>query len=205
VSRALFQQVPALATGRIIIAHLGSGASLCALHHGKSIATTMGFSTLDGVMMATRCGALDPGVILHWVREGLDINTIEKRLYKESGLLGVSGISSNLQVLLSATEHAAQEAVTLFVLRCCEMIGSLAANLQGIDALVFTGGIGEHQAETRARIVQSLAWLGAKLDVSSNRENGFLITTTDSKLPVYVIATDEEQEMAQLAAKLLRP
>ena len=201
VSRALFQQVPALETGRIIIAHLGSGASLCALHNGKSIATSMGFSTLDGVMMATRCGALDPGIILHWMREGLDLNTIEKRLYKESGLLGVSGISSNLQVLLNATEQAAQEAVALFVLRCCEMIGSLAANLQGVDALVFTGGIGEHQAETRARIVQSLAWLGAKLDVSSNTENGFLITTADSKLPVYVIATDEEQEMAQQAIK----
>ncbi|HQQ73849.1 MAG TPA: acetate/propionate family kinase [Pseudomonadales bacterium] len=202
VSNALFAREPALREGRVVIAHLGSGASACAVKCGVSVATSMGFSPLDGLVMSTRCGGLDPGVILHLLREGMDVPTLETLLYKESGLLGVSGSSGDLQTLLRSDEWQAEQAVELFVRRCCEVIAGLAAAMQGIDALVFTGGIGEHQAETRAYIVQRLAWLGAELDSKRNEEHSWCISSNqlnNSGMKVFVVPTDEEQEMVKQA------
>ena len=199
VSRALFAREPALREGRVVIAHLGSGASACAVQCGVSVATSMGFSPLDGLVMGTRCGQLDPGVLLHLLREGMDVQALEKLLYKESGLLGVSGISPDLQVLLSSDDLQAEQAITLFVRRCCEVIAALAASMQGIDALVFTGGIGEHQAETRAYIMQRLGWLGAYMDEARNTEHSWCISAANSRVRVFVVPTDEEQEMVRQA------
>jgi len=197
VSEALFKREPALREARIVIAHLGSGASACAVKCGVSVASSMGFSPLDGLVMGTRCGLLDPGVILHFLREGMEVAALEKLLYKESGLLGVSGISADLRELLLSDEPNAEQAVELFVRRCCEVIAGLAADMQGIDALVFTGGIGEHQAETRAYIVQRLAWLGAVLDTRANNEHSWCISEPSSRLRIFVVPTDEEREMVQ--------
>jgi acetate kinase len=197
VSEALFKREPALREARIVIAHLGSGASACAVQCGVSVATSMGFSPLEGLVMGTRCGQLDPGVILHFLREGMDVAALEKILYKQSGLLGVSGISADLRELLLRDELPAEQAVELFVRRCCEVIAGLVADMQGIDALVFTGGIGEHQAETRAYIVQRLAWLGAVLDNRANAEHSWCISEQNSRLRVFVVQTDEEREMVQ--------
>lgn len=202
VSRALYTHAPALHDKRAVIAHLGSGASMCAVQHGASVATSMGFSPLDGLVMGTRCGQLDPGVILHLLREGMNTQELEKLLYKQSGLLGVSGTSADLRDLLTSAEINARDAVQLFVNRCCEIIASLAASMQGIDALVFTGGIGEHQSETRARIVERLGWLGAKLDRQANNTHATCIHTAESALQLFVIPTDEELEMATQALLL---
>lgn len=203
VSRALYAHAPTLHDKHIVIAHLGSGASACAIQKGASIATSMGFSPLDGLIMGTRCGQLDPGVILHLLREGMDVHALENLLYKQSGLLGISGSSADLRTLLNSTSLQDQEAVTLFVQRCCENIASLTATLQGIDALVFTGGIGEHQAETRARIVRNLGWLGAQLHEEKNDAHATCISTSDSRVQLFVIPTDEEQEMALQAQALI--
>jgi acetate kinase len=199
VSRALYEYDASLYEKRIVIAHLGSGASMCAVQRGQSVATSMGFSPLDGLVMGTRCGQLDPGVILHLLREGNTVQELEKLLYKQSGLLGISGISADLRELLTSTDSHAQEAVQLFVNRCCETIASLAASMQGIDALVFTGGIGEHQQETRRRIIARLDWLGAKIDTQANNNHALCINATDSALQLFVIPTDEEREMATQA------
>ena len=199
VSRVLFEREPALREARVVIAHLGSGASACAVQCGVSVATSMGFSPLDGLVMGTRCGQLDPGVLLHLLREGVDMPALEKLLYKESGLLGVSGISADLRELLLSDDLHAEQAIELFVRRCCEVIAELAADMQGIDALVFTGGIGENQAETRAYIVQRLAWLGAQLDTKRNTQHDWCISNSDSRMKVFVVPTDEEQEMVRQA------
>lgn len=156
----------AMADGRVIVAHLGSGASLCAMRERRSVATTMGFSTLDGLLMATRCGNLDPGVLLYLMQaRGMDAAALADLLYQRSGLLGVSGMSGDMRTLLGSTEPAAQEAVELFCYRVQREIGSLAAALGGLDALVFTGGIGEHAHSIRTRICAGLAWLGPELKV----------------------------------------
>lgn len=197
VSETLFKREPALREARVVIAHLGSGASACAVQCGVSVATSMGFSPLDGLVMGTRCGQLDPGVMLHCLREGMDVAALEKLLYKQSGLLGVSGISADLRELLLSDELYAEQAVELFVRRCCEVIAGLAAAMQGIDVLVFTGGIGEHQPETRAYIVQRLAWLGAMLDSNANEAHSWRISAQGSRLQVFVVPTDEEREMVQ--------
>ncbi|HQQ62293.1 MAG TPA: acetate/propionate family kinase [Pseudomonadales bacterium] len=202
VSRTLYTHAPELHDKRVVIAHLGSGASMCAVRHGKSICTSMGFSPLDGLVMGTRCGQLDPGVILHLLREGMNTQELEKLLYKQSGLLGVSGTSADLRELLASNDTYAQEAVQLFVNRCCEIIASLAASMQGIDALVFTGGIGEHQSETRARIVERLDWLGARLDTPANLVHATRFHAADSALQLFVIPTDEELEMVTQALLL---
>lgn len=202
VSKALYAREPALRNSKVVIAHLGSGASACAVQAGRSVATSMGFSPLDGLVMGSRCGQLDPGVLLHLLREGADVQSLEKLLYKQSGLLGVSGLSSDLRVLLGDKSEAAQEAVELFVRRCLAVIAELAAANHGIDALVFTGGIGEHQSETRARIVRGLNWMGAVLDEGSNSEHGFCISTPASRVRICVIPTDEEYEMVQQALTL---
>ncbi len=186
-----------LADARIIVAHLGSGASLCALHKGKSIATTMGFSPLDGLVMGTRCGSIDPGVLLYLMdRHGMDARALEQLLYHQSGLLGISGISNDMRTLLASSDPHAQEAIELFVYRVGREIGSLAAALGGLDALVFTGGIGEHSAAIRAKVCHQAAWLGLDLDGSANETGVSRISTLVSKVSAWVVATDENLMIA---------
>jgi acetate kinase len=185
------------AQGKVIVAHLGSGASLCALVDGKSVASTMGFSALDGLMMGTRCGSIDPGVLLYLLEQlHMNAQDVTDLLYHRAGLLGVSGISSDMQVLLSSAHPHAQEAIELFVYRIVGEIGALAAAMGGIDALVFTAGIGEHAASIRARVCEGCHWLGARLDDNANHTGQELIHAKSSKLLLAVIPTDEEQMVA---------
>ena len=189
---------PTLADARIIVAHLGSGASLCALNKGRSIATTMGFSPLDGLVMGTRCGTIDPGVLLYLMdRHNMDARALEQLLYHQSGLLGVSGISNDMRTLLASVDPRAQEAIDLFVYRVGREIGSLAAALGGLDALVFTGGIGEHSAEIRAKICHQAEWLGLKLDDSANEVTATRISMANSNLSAWVVPTDENLMIAR--------
>ncbi|MDQ2804159.1 MAG: acetate/propionate family kinase [Pseudomonadota bacterium] len=196
IAAQLRKQSPALARGRVIAAHLGSGASLCALQDGRSIATTMGFSTLDGLVMATRCGSLDPGVILYLGRQGHSFAEIEDMLYHRSGLLGVSGISGDIRELLTSEDPRAREAIELFTYRIATEAGALVSTLGGLDGLVFTAGIGEHAPAIRAAICARLAWLGLRLDATANAANGHCISTPDSVIEARVIATDEEAMIA---------
>jgi acetate kinase len=195
---------PAAARGRAIVAHLGNGASLCALRRGRSIATTMGMTALDGLVMGTRCGALDPGVVLHLLRlhDG-DIAAVEDLLYRQSGLLGVSGVSSDMRTLLASDDPRAAEAVDLFVDRIGRELGSLAAALGGLDALVFTGGIGEHAAPIRARVCRAAAWLGIDLDEAANASGGPLVTTRVSPIRAWVVAAEENLVVARHVRALL--
>ena len=190
--------VPQLADGRVIVAHLGSGASLCAMQSGKSVDSTMGFSPLDGIPMGTRPGLLDPGVLLHLVNQcGMSGSELEKLLYKESGLLGLSGISNDMRVLLESRELRAKLAVDYFVHHVAKQIGALAAVLGGLDGLVFTAGIGEHSAEIRARILNACAWLGVQLDSDANQRGDARISMTDSAVSAWVIPTNEELMIAR--------
>ncbi|HVE49206.1 MAG TPA: acetate/propionate family kinase [Casimicrobiaceae bacterium] len=192
------------ARGRVVIAHLGNGASLCALRDGKSVASTMGLTALDGLMMGTRCGALDPGVILYLMNTlGMEARSIETLLYHESGLLGVSQLSSDMRALESSSDPRARFAIELFCYRAIRELGSLVAALGGLDALVFTAGIGENSSHVRAAIVDGAAWLGMKLDAKANASHALRITTADSALPAYVIATNEELVIARHARSLL--
>jgi len=191
------------AAGRVIVAHLGNGASLCALSGGASVATTMGFSTLDGLAMGTRCGSLDPGVILHLLREGQTLAQLEDLLYHRSGLLGISGASHDMRDLLASDDARAALAVDFFVYRICREIGSLAAALGGLDALVFTAGIGEHAPVIRARVIAHCRWLGFELDDAANGRGGPRITTPGSRTSAWVIPTDEEQTIARHTQRLL--
>lgn len=194
------------AAGRVVIAHLGNGASLCAIHHGQAVATTMSFTPLDGLVMGTRCGELDPGVIFYLARtHGMDLAQIEHMLWNESGLLGVSGASSDMRALMSQTNGAAQEAIALFCLRVNLELGKMAAALGGLDAVVFTGGIGEHAAPIRARIGQDAAWLGIKIDALKNDENASLISSQDSTASAWIIPTNEDWVIANHTAALLKP
>lgn len=187
----------ALANARIIVAHLGNGASLCALKNGRSMATTMGFSPLDGLVMGTRCGTIDPGVLLYLMEHyGMDAQALEHILYHQSGLLGVSGISSDMRVLLASDDPLALEAIELFVYRIGREIGSLAAVLGGLDALVFTGGIGEHAADIRAKICHQAAWLGLELDEVDNAAGETRISTINSSVSARVVASDENRMIA---------
>jgi acetate kinase len=187
----------ARAGGRVIVAHLGSGASLCAMDAGRSIATTMGFSTLDGLVMSTRCGALDPGVILHLLQERrLSGDELVTLLYEQSGLLGVSGISGDMRTLIGSDDPAAAEAVDLFVYRIGREIGSLAAAMGGLDTLVFTAGIGENAPLVRERISAAAAWLGVGLDEKRNREGEEVVSNATSRVDVLVIPADEESAVA---------
>jgi acetate kinase len=186
---------------RVVIAHLGAGASLCGVRAGRSIATTMGFTPLDGLVMATRCGSIDPGAVLHLVlREGLSPATVETLLTRESGLLGVSGISGDMRVLLESGESSAAEAVELFCERAARETASLAAALGGLEAVVFTAGIGEHAPAIRGRIAAKLAWLGLELDGEANARHGPRISTAASRVAAWVIPTDEEGVIAAHAA-----
>lgn len=197
IARNLARTAPDLAQGRVIVAHLGSGASLCALRGGASIATTMGFSVLDGLVMATRCGNIDPGVILYLGRRGHSFAEIEDMLYHRSGLLGVSGISGDMRVLLASGTADARAAIELFTYRVATEIGGLTSALGGLDALVFTAGIGEHSPAIRAAICVRLAWLGLTLDDAANAAGAGQIGSAASAINVRVIATDEEAMIAQ--------
>lgn len=188
--------------GKVVVAHLGHGASLCAMANGCSIASTMGFSALDGLVMGTRCGTLDAGVVLHLMQHGgMTAQQVSDLLYNESGLLGVSGISSDMAVLLESTDARAAQAIDLFVYRAVAEIGAMAAALGGIDALVFTAGIGEHAAAVRARIVAGCGWLGAVLDEAANDIDLELIHAPSSRLAIAVIPTDEELVIATHTAR----
>ncbi|MDX9706664.1 MAG: acetate/propionate family kinase [Azospira sp.] len=192
------------ADGRVLVAHLGNGASMCAMLGRKSQATSMGFTAIDGLMMGTRTGALDPGVLLYLMQEkGMDAKAIERLLYKESGLLGVSGISQDMRTLLASDDPRATEAVDLFCYRIVREIGALAASIGGLDALVFTGGIGEHAAEVRRRVCTSLGWLGIELDADANAAGRTRISHTGSRTEALVIPTDEEWMIAQHTRNLI--
>ncbi len=190
--------------GRTIVAHLGSGASLCAMEGGASVATTMGFSALDGLMMATRCGAVDPGVLLHLIDAGrMNAESLADLLYNRSGLFGVSGISGDMEELLESDEPRAVEAIDLYVYRITRAIGSLVAVLGGLDNLVFTAGIGENAPAIRQRIIESIAWLGLQIDEAANQKSQEVISLPTSCVTIRVIPADEEQAIAERMADCL--
>jgi acetate kinase len=182
---------------RVVVAHLGNGASLCALEAGKSIETTMSFTPLDGLVMGTRCGALDPGAVLHLLRRGMKAGEIEGLLYHRSGLLGVSGIASDMRALLASRAPEAKEAIALFVYRAACEAAALAAALGGIDGLVFTAGIGEHAPTIRAAIAGRLAWLGLELDAAANARGDRRISTPASRVAALIVPTDEQLVIAR--------
>jgi acetate kinase len=204
VSGKLREVAPDLADKKVIVAHLGNGASLCAIDGGRSVATTMGFTAVEGLVMGTRCGSIDPGVLIYLMDEkGLDARGLEKLIYKESGLLGVSGISSDMRTLRESDDPRAREATDLFVYRIVREIGSLAAALGGLDALVFTGGIGQRDTKTRRDVVAGCAWLGAALDEQANANGKPRIDARSSTIQVWVLPTDEERVIARHTAALL--
>lgn len=198
IASVLPQHDPRAAAGCTVVLHLGNGASMCAIRNGKSMASTMGFTAVDGLPMGTRSGCLDPGVLIYLMDElKMDARAIEKLLYQQSGLLGVSGISSDMRTLLDSDDPRAQFAVELFVYRIGREIGSLAAAMDGLDALVFTAGIGEHAAPIRERACRTASWLGVELDPTANAAGGPLISTANSQIPVWVIPTNEELMIAR--------
>jgi acetate kinase len=198
ISSVLPDIAPVAAAGRTVVAHLGNGSSMCAIDAGKSVASTMGFTAVDGLPMGTRCGNLDPGVILYLMSElNMDARTIETMLYKESGLLGISGVSSDMRVLLASDHPRARFAIDLLVHRIGRELGALAATMHGIDALVFTAGIGEHSAEIRERVCREASWLGVELDPVANEGGGPCISTPTSKASAWVIPTNEELMIAR--------
>ena len=200
----LAETMPMLARGRLVIAHLGNGASLCAVADGKSVASTMGFTALDGLMMGTRTGALDPGVLLYLLMERrMNAKDIEDLLYRRSGLLGVSGISSDMRTLRESSEPEAAEAIALFTYRIVREIGSMAAALGGIDALVFTAGIGENDAATRSEVAAGCRWLGLTLDEERNKSGETRIHAEGSRLTAWVVPTDEERMIARYTGRML--
>jgi acetate kinase len=204
IASILPQVAPEIADGRVIVAHLGSGASLCALKNRKSVDSTLGFTALDGLCMGTRPGALDPGVVLYLFQNlGLSAKEVETILYKKSGLLGISGMSNDMRDLLGCTEPEAQLAVDYFVYRAAKEIGALTAVLGGIDGLVFTAGIGENSAEIRQRICEASGWLGIELDAQANTSKAVLISTRTSKVSAWVIPTNEELMIARHTGSLL--
>ncbi len=204
VTGRLREVAPEAARGRVVVAHLGNGASLCAVKEGRSVATTMGFSTVEGLVMGTRCGALDPGVLVHMIdRYGMGARELEDLIYRKSGLLGVSGISSDMRTLRASSDPRAKEAIALFVYRILREIGSLAAALEGLDALVFTGGIGENDAETRAQVCAGCGWLGVALDAGANRSGAGRISAPHSRVAVFVIPTNEELQIARSASRIV--
>ncbi|HSA79360.1 MAG TPA: acetate/propionate family kinase [Geminicoccaceae bacterium] len=205
IASVLPEVAPEIATGRVVVAHLGSGASMCALDADRSMDSTMGFTALDGLPMGTRCGALDPGVVLHLIRaHGMDPDAIERMLYHECGLRGVSGISNDMRALLASEDPRARHAIDLFVWRIARELGALAAVLRGLDGLVFTAGIGERSAAIRERVCEQAAWLGIELDLAANRAGGPRISSAGSKVAVYAIPTDEEQMIARHTLAVLR-
>src|SRR4051795_2211737 len=204
IASVLPQVAPEIADGRVVVAHLGSGASLCALKDGRSVDHSLGFTALDGLCMGTRPGALDPGVVLYLFQNlSLSAKDVETILYKKSGLRGISGISNDMRDLLGSSEPAARLAVDYFVYRATKEIGALAAVLGGIDGLVFTAGIGENSAEIRTRICNASAWLGIQLDREANDRQGPRISRTDGPTSAWVIPTNEELMIARHTGSLL--
>ena len=206
IAGRLREVAPELAKGRVIAAHLGNGASLCALLGGRSVDTTMGFSTLDGLVMGTRAGNLDPGVILYLEEErGLTAKQVETLLYQQSGLLGVSGgIASDMCALLASADVHAKEAIELFVFRIAREIGALTSSLGGLDGLVFTAGIGEHAPAIRAMVCARLGWLGVTFDREANGRNAALISAPRSRVAVRIMPTDEEAMLARHTVDAIR-
>jgi acetate kinase len=204
IASALASRDRRAAYGRTIVAHLGNGASLCALRDSRSVATTMGFTALDGLVMGTRCGAIDPGVLLYLMAQhGMSPGDLEKLLYEQSGLLGVSGISSDMRTLLGSADPHAQDAIELFLYRVQREFGAMAAVLGGVDAIVFTGGIGEHAPAIRARICRRAGWLGLELDDALNEENAECISRRGSHVTAWVIPADEELMIARHTRRVL--
>lgn len=204
IAGELARRTPSAANGKAVIAHLGSGASLCALEAGVSHDTSMGFSTLDGVPMATRCGALDPGVLLHLLGPGgRTVAEVEDILYHRCGLLGVSGISADSRELLASDQPEAEEALDLFTFRTAGEIARLATTLGGLDSIIFTAGIGENQPQIRMAICERLAWLGLELDAAANAANAEKISAASSRIIAFVMPTDEEQVIADEALSVL--
>ena len=205
IASALPKAAPGIAEGRVVVAHLGNGASLCGLRAGRSIATTMGFSALDGLPMGTRCGELDPAVVLHLLnQEGMTVSEVEDLLYRRSGMLGLSGISSDFRELLASREPAARFAIEVFIHRVARGIGSLAAALGGLDGLVFTAGVGENAAPVRAMVCEACAWLGIELDPEANASHAGRITTAGSRIPAHVVPTNENLMIARHTRAALR-
>ena len=204
IANRLQTVAPDQGAGRIIVAHLGSGASMCAIRGGRSVESTMGFTALDGLPMGTRPGQLDPGVVLYLIdQKGMSAAEVSDLLYKQSGLKGLSGVSNDMRDLLASTDPRAAFAVDHFVNRCAISIGGLTAALGGLDALVFTAGIGENAPQVRARIAERLGWLGAELDAAANERNEMVISAPGSKLRLMVIPTDEELMIARQTLALL--
>ncbi|HEX7073422.1 MAG TPA: acetate/propionate family kinase [Hyphomicrobiaceae bacterium] len=205
IARVLPSVAPSIASGRVVVAHLGSGASMCAIQNGRSVDSTMSFTALDGLPMGTRCGALDPGVLLYLIgQKGFDASRLERLLYRESGLLGLSGESNDARDLLVSSSPMATLALDYFVHCVCRELGALSATLQGLDGIVFTAGIGENSAVIRARICEQASWLGLRLDEEANLASGPQITTPDSDVSVWVIPTDEEKMIALHTLATLR-
>jgi acetate kinase len=189
---------PQLAAGRTIVCHLGNGASICALKSGRSHATTMGFTAVEGLMMGTRCGSIDPGVLIYLMdQHGMDARALEDLVYKKSGLLGVSGISSDMRELKASSEPSAALAIELFVYRIVREIGSLAAALGGVDGIVFTGGIGENDADLRPKVIAGCGWLGADIAANDSGSGERRISSDNAAVEVWVIPTDEERMIAR--------
>jgi acetate kinase len=204
VTSALAETAPEIAKGRVIIAHLGSGASLCAVNSGKSVDTSMSFTALDGLCMGTRTGSIDPGAVLYLFQTlGMSVNEVEAILYKKSGLLGISGVSNDMRDLLASTAPEARLAVDYFIYRAAKEIGALAAVLHGIDGLVFTAGIGENSPEIRRRICEASSWLGVELDPEANAHGGPRISTPHSNVSAWVVPTNEELMIARHTGSLL--
>jgi acetate kinase len=204
IAQALPAYLGAAAEGRVVVAHLGNGASMCALLGRRSVATTMGFTALDGLPMGTRCGNLDPGVVLYLIaQQGMEAAAVTDLLYRRSGLLGVSGLTSDVRDLLHSDAPQAAEAIDLFVYRIGRELGSLAAALGGLDALVFTAGIGEHAASIRARVCEQAGWLGVRLNDDANQSHGPRISTEDSAVSAWVIPTDEDAMIARHCLRLI--
>ncbi|WP_027574942.1 acetate/propionate family kinase [Bradyrhizobium sp. WSM1743] len=205
VAGRLAEIAPELAARRTVIAHLGNGASLCALHNGRSVDTTMGLTPLDGLVMGTRCGTIDPGVLLYLQQhESMSVEEVQHLLYHESGLLGVSGTSADMRTLLASGEVAAREAVDLFTFRAAQQVAMMATTLGGLDCLIFTGSIGEHAKEIRSAIGERLAWLGVRIDLAANDAARERISRGDSSVEVFVIATNEELTIARHCAAVLQ-
>ncbi len=197
IARELRGTAPHLADGRVIVAHLGNGASACAIRHGRSIDSTMGFTALDGLPMGTRSGQIDPGALLHLLTDGgFSADQLGDLLYKQSGLLGLSGVSSDMRDLEASTSPLAAEAIDYFTYRIRREVAGLAAALEGIDGLVFTAGIGEHSATVRSRVCQGLGWLGIAIDETSNQRHAAVISTGASTVEVRVMPTNEERMIA---------
>ena len=204
ISKALLKVAPEIANGRVVVAHLGSGASMCAMKDGQSVESTMGFTALDGLPMGTRPGQLDPGVVLYLMCEkGMSASKVQDFLYRDCGLKGLSGVSNDMRELEASDDSKAKLAIDSFVYRIGLNAGMLAAALQGLDAFVFTAGIGENSSSIRARIAEKLAWLGVILDPAQNSTHAGKISQFDSRIPVYVVPTDEELMIAQHTLALL--